>query len=85
MNNLLHKFGHQVLVNDLFIFIIIFFFLHKDSSLDQTSHTAQKPADQIEDDRQEMKPSIPPTNTHFQKQSSPIVNPSEEPSKQNAE
>ena len=48
----------DIVVNDLFSFIIRFFFLQKDLPLDQTSQFAQKPVDQIEDDCQEMVPSI---------------------------
>ena len=67
MNNLLHKFCHQVLLNDLFIFIIGFFFLHKDTLSDQTSQIEQTTVDHGEVDRQKMAPSISPTSPHFQK------------------
>jgi hypothetical protein len=73
------------LVNNLFIFIIRFFFLHKDSSSDQPSPIEQQAVDQTEDDRQEIVPSSRPTNMHFQKQPSPIVNCNEGPFKQNTE
>ncbi len=85
MNNLLYKLCHYVLLNDLFIFIIRSFFLHKDASPDQTLQIEQKAVDQREADHQAMISSNRPTNMHFQRKSDPMVDPDEESLKQNTE
>jgi hypothetical protein len=85
INNRLHKFCHQVLLNDLFICIIWFVFLHKDLSSDQALQLEPKPVDQTEVAHQEMESSIHSTSMHFQKQISPIVDNNEALLKQHTE